>query len=388
MKQVLLTNGQQRKTLAAARSLGRKGIKPIVAEETRFNPSAFSKYSSRNLVCPSPVKKPEEFFHWLCEAIRQNQVDLLFPMDDDTMEIVMKYRPVLEKLVELPLPSVESYHTAADKGLSVKLAQKAGVPCPSTLFPASLESLENLVSGLQYPIVIKPRKSAGSRGIRVVRNREELLRQYAAVHKEYPFPIVQEYIEQGDRYDVCLLFNKSRQLRASFVQKELRHFPIPMGPSTVQESVDRPDLIEMSVALIEQLDWYGIVELEYMIDVRDGKPKFMEINPRFWNSLYMAMIAGVDFPWLLYQMAVEGDIRPVTGYKTGVLCRWLLPGDLLHFLSSKDRWKMNPPLMNIYKCPVHDDILSRDDPFPTLGFLMACVRYLFDPAMWKLIFRR
>jgi hypothetical protein len=61
----------------------------------------------------------------------------------------------------------------------------------------------------------------------------------------------------------------------------------------------------------------------------DGTPYLMEINTRFWGSLQLAIDAGVDFPWLLYQLASGKRPDPVPAYKTGIRLRWLL-GDLDH----------------------------------------------------------
>ena len=63
----------------------------------------------------------------------------------------------------------------------------------------------------------------------------------------------------------------------------------------------------------------------------------MEINTRFWGSLQLAIDAGVDFPWLLYQLASGAQPKPVDNYKTGIRLRWLL-GDLDNlYLTLKDR---------------------------------------------------
>lgn len=388
MSRVLLTDAQQRKTLAAVRSLGTKGVQVLSGEVTRWALARFSKYCRRGLVYPHPGKKPEEFYRWLKQTLQDYPCDVLLPMDDHTMEVVMSNRDSLEKLCRLPLPAVESYRIAADKALATIAAREAGLNCPETIYPQTIEEIPQLVSELNFPVVIKPRKSSGSRGIKVVSTLAELVPAYLLVHREYPFPIIQEYIPPGDKFDVCLLFNRSSQLRAAFVQKEIRFFPLENGPSTVQESVWYPELVEKATALLQQLNWYGVAEVEFMVDCRDGQPKFMEINPRFWGSLYMSMLAGVDFPWLLYRLAMEGDIEEVLTYTTGLKCRWSLPGDSLHFLVNKQRLAMDPPFISSAKSGVYDDILSFDDPVPTLGFFLACLRYLLDLEMWKFMFRR
>lgn len=388
MGHVLLTNAQQRKTLAAARSLSAGGIGVITAENTRFNPAAYSKYCGKSLVNPDPGKDPGAFLDWLIGVIPEYKVDVLFPMDDDTMEIVMNHREELEQLCRLPLPPVESYAVASDKGKSTMLAVEQGVDCPETIMPESLDDVINLAPQLKYPVIVKPRKSSGSRGIRKAHGVGELISAYKEIDLLYPSPIIQEYISPGDRYDVCLLYDGQHRLKASFVQKELRHFPLEMGPSTVQESVYCPELVEKSAALLDKLNWCGIVELEYMVDKKDGLFKFMEINPRFWNSLHLAVLAGVDFPWLLYHLALGEDIDDIHTYKTGIKCRWLLPGDILHFIYNKDRLNMNPRFFAGKKQGIYDDILSFEDPMPLLGFILACLRYLPDKDMWKFLFKR
>ena len=128
MKTVLLTNGQQRKTLAAARSLGKRGVNVIVAEETRLNVSAFSRYCKKSLVYPSPKHNPDEFYHWLMSAISKYTIHVIFPMDDDTLDVVMKHFEYFSKCCTITLPDHKSYETACDKGKAVKLAYEAGVP--------------------------------------------------------------------------------------------------------------------------------------------------------------------------------------------------------------------------------------------------------------------
>jgi predicted ATP-grasp superfamily ATP-dependent carboligase len=388
MKTVLLTNGQQRKTLAAARSLGKRGVNVIVAEETRLNVSAFSKYCKKSLVYPSPKHNPDEFYRWLMSAINKYNIHVIFPMDDDTLDVVMKHFEDFSKCCTITLPDHKSYETACDKGKAVKLAYEAGVPCPKTIFPDRLDNLKQLTINLDYPLVIKPRKSSGSRGIRIAKNEEEFTSLYMETHNIHPFPIIQEYIGIGDRYDVCLLYDKKHERKAQFVQKEIRHFPVDIGPSTVQMSIEHPELLSMAESVMKKLPWQGVVELEFMIDQRDNQLKFMEINPRFWGSLQMAIIAGVDFPWLLYKLGTKDFVENTLEYKTGLMCRWLLPGDIFHFITNKERSNMNPPLFSSKNHNIQDDTFDRKDPLPILGFILACFRYLFDINMWKFIFKR
>lgn len=388
---VLVTDAQLRKTLAAIRSLGRKGIDVFAAEDTRWTTSSFSKFCQRGLVYPEPTTDPDSFLEWLIDTLQEYSVDVLFPMDDKIMDVVIAHKNKLEKYCRMLLPDIESYSIASDKGYAVMAAQRSGLDCPRTWIlndQNDLHNLEYIMGDLAFPIIIKPRKSSGSRGIVVVYKREDFIKQYLKVHQRFPFPLIQEYIKPGPRFDVCLLFNRESQPRACFVQKEIRHFPIDRGPSTVQESVWCPDLVRCATDLLKDLHWRGIAEVEFMLDEKDGTLKFMEINPRFWNSLYLSILAGVDFPWLLYRLIIEGEIPEVTNYSIGVKCRWSLPGDILHFLFNKNRFRMDPPFWAGKGSAVFDDVLSLRDPGPTIGFIMACLHFLPNKKMWKLMFER
>ena len=69
---------------------------------------------------------------------------------------------------------------------------------------------------------------------------------------------------------------------------------------------------------------FGVAMVEFKLDKRTGKPVFLEINPRFWGSLNQAVRSGVDFPSLLYDMAVHGDVKPVYNYNLGIRTIWIL----------------------------------------------------------------
>ncbi|MFT9055431.1 MAG: ATP-grasp domain-containing protein [Ethanoligenens sp.] len=388
MKTVLITNGQLRKSLCAARSLGEKGIRVIVSEETRMNPTAFSRYCSAFVRSPNAKKEPERYLEWLKRTTADYQCDAVFPMDDDTMDIAVAHADELSSCFALPVPGKESYKKARDKRFSVQLAERSGVPCPRTVLPKEGASLPETVAALGYPLVIKPAESSGSRGIRIVCTLEELQENMKTIAEAYGHLLLQEYIPQGDRYDVCMLVGRDGEVKASFVQKELRHFPLKTGPSTVQQSVTYPELEAYALRMLAALPWFGIIEFEFMVDPRDGVPKFMEINPRFWCSLHTAVAAGVDFPFLLWELACGNKVTPVRSYLEGVTGSWILPGDTLHFLFNKNRFRMDPPFLAGKRHGVSDDILSRRDPLPALGFVLACFRYLFSAEAWQFMFRR
>ncbi|WP_420641275.1 ATP-grasp domain-containing protein [Candidatus Leptofilum sp.] len=381
---VFLTDGVIRRTLAAARALGKEGVPVTCGEETRGNLTFLSRYCDNRFKYPSPRKKTAAFVAALVEYLTRNPHEVLMPMEQDSLDIILSRRADFEAVTRLPFVDNATYRVFRDKAQTVKLAEKIGIPHPKTVFPTNPNSLAEEVIGLKFPVVIKPRGNWASRGVEVAHNLAELETLFADVHAEFPFPLIQEKIPPGEQYHVCCLMDENSKLTAVCTQKELRHHPHfeGIGASTVQMSVDRPDLVDLTVQLLQANNWYGVANSDIMIDPRNSTPMLMEVNPRFWGPLQSSIHAGVNFPHLLYRLARGEKVDPVLTYKLGVINRSFLPYDILHFLSNPERFRLQPSFFDFFGENVHFDILSWRDPLPVLGFGLTVGRYLFDPEVW------
>jgi len=389
MGRVLVTDAGARNVVAAVRSLGKKGITVAAGEDSRIAISFFSKYCRKRLVYPSPKTAPKQWLNWLLGELSERRYDMLMPMDDETVFITSQNRDLIEKYTNVPVPDFTTLMKAKDKAQTIQIATQQGVPCPKTIFINDISKIEEVADNLGYPVVIKPKESSGSRGIAYVRRREDLVDSYLKIHLKYRLPMIQEYIPAGgESCGVFLLLNKNHEARAVFAHRRLREFPLTGGPSTLRESVHRPEAVEMAIKLLRAMKWYGIAMVEFKEDPRDGQYKIMEINPRFWGSLQLSILAGVDFPYLLYKMRMDGDVEPVTEYPEGLRCRWLLPGDILHFICNPQRFKLKPSFFNFSRNNRQDDFISWQDPGPTLGFFLTVLRNLFNIDKWRHAFKR
>lgn len=388
MTTVLITDGLLRKSLSATRSLGKRGIQTIVGEKSWFSPSSYSRYCGKRVKYPNPETNQHLFITWLIELFQQENKPVFLPMDDAVMEVVMKHREEVVENSKCLLPTKASYEVAADKYETMKLAKDQKVDCPMTYLAENVEDISAITTIATFPLIIKPRKSSGSRGIRKVHTKEDLLPLFLEIRQEYSEILIQEFIPLGDRYDVCLLYDRNHEVKASFVQKEIRHFPVEMGPSTVQESVIFDDLIERSKNLLKPLAWSGIVEVEFMMDSRTNLPIVLEINPRFWNSLDLSVQSGIDFPYLLYQLCQGEEVFAQKNYEVGRRSRYLLPGDIFHFLANPNRFSMNPSILSGKRQRIYDDTFSITDPIPGVILIITCFRFLLNGKALKVFFKR
>jgi predicted ATP-grasp superfamily ATP-dependent carboligase len=270
----------------------------------------------------------------------------------------------------------------------MRLADRLGIPHPKTVFPTCGDDVAAVARGVESPLVIKPRSSSGGRGLAYIAPDDDATEAWTAVHGLHPFPMLQECIPSGPKFDVGVLMDEHGGAVASFVQKELRHFPMRDGLSTMQESVSRPDLVERAVTLLRAIGWFGLAEVEFMEDPRTGEALLLELNPRFWASIQLAIACGVDFPYLLYQLAMGHKINETHVYTVGRRCRWLVPGDLLHFLVNPERARLDPPFFDFSDASMVYDGFYAEDKRATLGVLLSTGHYLFDADLWDMLRRR
>jgi predicted ATP-grasp superfamily ATP-dependent carboligase len=300
-----------------------------------------------------------------------------------------QYHSQISKYTYLLIPDLKKIEFVRDKGNVIQFAEGHGIPVPKTLYEPLSLTLHPWGGGEGEGYVIKPRISSGSFGIVYVTKREDLLSSYQEVHRRYLFPLIQEWIpDGGGTYGLSALFDEASNVKAAFVHKKLRMYPVQGGPSTLREGVEHPQVMELGLSLLKSLNWVGIAMVEFKVDPRDGIPKLMEVNPRFWGSLQLAIVSGVDFPYLILKMARGEKFEPILHYPVGRRCRWLLFGDILHFLSNPRRFHLRPSFFRFFEPDTSYDIISKEDPFPVLGAMATFFTFLYDPEMKRFLERR
>jgi len=139
----------------------------------------------------------------------------------------------------------------------------------------------------------------------------------------------------------------------------------------------------LSRRLLESLQWRGVAMVEWKCDPRSGRPLLLEINPRFWGSLALAVRAGVDFP-RLYANAALGKPSPdfPAPYQIGTVSRWVIPGDILRYFSEPAAAR--EPLSDFLRGIVRD--AEEFDSHDLMGTLACCLctgLLALNPKYWR-----
>lgn len=368
--------------LGIVRSLGRRGIDVVVIDDER-SISRFSRYTTAAVRVPD-LRDEETTVKALLELGRRRRLDgwVVYPTREETVVALARHRDRLGRIFRIPTPPWEVTRWAWDKRNTYRRARDLGIPTPRTWRVAGDADLDAIDGTAPFAVkpAIKERfiYTTGSKAWRAD-SREQLaarVREAAALVGTEEV-IVQELIPGGGERQVayCAFFKDGRADASMTVQRLRQHPPEFGRASTFVQTVDLPELEELSLRFLRSIDYYGLVELEYKHDERDGRYKLLDVNARTWGYHTLAQRAGVDFPYLLYADQV-GRRRP-GGARTRPGVSWIrlatdVPTAVLELAGRRLDWR---GYLHSLRSSEIESVFSRDDPRPGVAEL-ALLPYL------------
>ena len=392
---VLVTDGENRSSLAVTRSLGRYGCRVVVLGRSLENLASSSRYCSASYSVSDPITNGVSFFIDVVSVVGRENIDFIFPMTEPAVLVLAEHRAELPKKVQLATSQIEQIETVFDKFAVFQLAKKMGVAIPETIFIQNREDFFDKMPDIcNFPVVVKPSMSRilvnGNfiqTKIVYAKDYDDLVQHYKTEEAlSYPSMIQEKIVGPGT--GLFTLFDGDRHL-ALFAHKRLREKPPSGGVSVVSESVALDgEMVVAAEKLLSEAKWNGVAMVEFKRDDRDGRAKLMEINGRFWGSLQLAISAGVDFPVLLLRNLQGNLVEPQKlGYRQGLKMKWLL-GTLDHIiirLKNKDelnlppnfssKWQAVVDFFRIKETQMVFDVFQRDDINP---FWFEVKKYVQD----------
>lgn len=313
--------------LGIARSLGRHGI-PVCIVDDETSISRASRYV-QHVVRVGDLRTESSLLDALSLARKKFGLAgwVLYPTRDENVAAVAANRDLLARDFRVPTPDLDCIRYVWDKRETYRLAENLTIPIPRTWFPRSEADLSDI--DMDGPLVVKPAikehffYQTHAKAWRAD-DRAELATAFrrAASIVDDGEVIVQELIPGGgqEQYAYCVLFRDGHPVASMTVRRRRQH-PSDFGrASTFVETISLPDLGELSVKFLKSIGYYGLVELEFKHDARDGSYKLLDVNARTWGYHSLGRTAGVDFPYLLYQDQLGNAVCEVHA-RPGV--RWI-----------------------------------------------------------------
>jgi|SRR5579872_4697064 len=357
--------------LAIARSLGRRGI-PVFVLEDQLSVAAVSRYVSRVIRVPDLRDERRTVDALLDVGHRfdlQNWV--VFPTRDETVAACSRYREELSQFYRITTPDWNTIQWAWNKKNTYDLAKTLGIPCPETFRVQSANELPDLYCRL--PLAIKPAVkenffyATGAKAWRAD-TISQLHELFDKASQQIPPEeiLLQEIIPGGgsQQFSYCAFVVDGRPHSALTARRERQH-PREFGrAASYVETVEVPVVEELSMRFLEAINYYGLVEVEFKLDPRDGKYKLLDVNARAWGFHGLGAAAGVDFPYLLFsdQLGKVGEPCHATA---GI--GWLrvitdVPMVLGEVLCGRLDWRMY--LRSLRRVQI-ESVFSRDDMLPS-----------------------
>jgi predicted ATP-grasp superfamily ATP-dependent carboligase len=388
----ILTDGMMRKCLSAIRALGKAGFRVDVLGDSWLTVGFWSHFTRDRVLVPEAKQDPDGFGRALTAHLRSVAARMppgarpvLLPMEEDTLRYVVRERAELREYADFLVPEPDALEACLNKGATMALAARLGLPHPRTEIAESAAALLKIAGDFsQSEFVVKPLRGVGASGVRYnpsfdSRSAEEYFQNYGAA-------LVQDRIPaEGDGVGVSLLFGADGACLAHFSHKRLQQYPNSGGPSTDRVGIHDPELLEKSLTLMRALKWKGVAMVEWKVDPRDHSAKLMEVNPRFWGSLELAVRSGVNFP-VLYAQAAAGQATENSQAVDSVRCRWLVPGEILRWLTAA-RGAREPLTKFLRGLPGEAEEWDARDLSGTFACVVCQGLAVLQPKYWKFLSR-
>jgi D-aspartate ligase len=375
--------------LGIARSLGRRSIPVCIIDDQR-SASHFSRYAAQ-VVRVKDLRDERKTVDTVIEIGKRYGYRgwVLYPTRDETVAAFARHHDRLAKYFRVTTQPWEITKWALDKANIYQLATELGIPSPQTHIVKTEAELPELYTRL--PLAIKPAMkenffyATGAKAWRA--NTPEELHDYfqkAAGRLKTEEILLQEIIPGGgsQQYSYCA-FWRNGIAQSTLVARRLRQHPREFGrAATYVETLDHPGVEHLSERFLKAIDFYGIVEIEYKLDPRDGKLKLLDVNARTWGFHGIGIPAGVDFPYLLYADQIGKAVSPSRG-RTGV--GWIrtitdVPTALSDLLSSELKLSA---YWNSLRNTRAESTFSLRDPLPSVAEILLLPYLMMKKGLVK-----
>ena len=367
--------------LGIVRSLGRHGVPVCVIDDER-SIARFSRFTTLHLKAPD-LRDPERAAASLMQLGCRHRLQgwVLFPTRDETVAVIARHRERFSRLYRLTSPPWSVVRWFWDKRNTYTLAAQLGMAAPRTWYPRSRADLDAIAG--DGPFVIKPAikehfiYATKAKAWRADNRTELVERFYRATEITGDGEVmIQELIPgKGEQqFAYCAFIKDGRPLGSMVVRRRRQHPPEFGRASTYVETVELPELESASLRLLRALDFYGLVEVEYKLDARDGRYKLLDVNARAWGYHSIGVAAGVDFPYLVFSDQMGQTPAP---QRAAANVHWIrlltdAPTALLELLQGSLKL---PGYFTSLRQATVEAVFSRDDPVPWLAEL-ALTPYL------------
>ncbi|MGH2978373.1 MAG: ATP-grasp domain-containing protein [Solirubrobacterales bacterium] len=303
--------------VAGIRGLGLGGMHVMALGPSWFSPGLWSRHTAARAVGPGVVAAPSVLGDRIARLAADHGPLVVYPSREETIDLMLSARGW--DGVVLPFPGADVLLQVRDKSRLEQTAAAAGLQTPAALFEGTAAELTG--RRFRWPVVVKPARPVSAlKTARLAGDREGLERLLQSVPPEEPL-LVQERV-RGPLVSVELVIDREGRLVARFQQVTRRTWPSAAGSIALATSVE-PDeaLVSRTAAMLAELGYWGLAQVDF-VETASGF-SLLDVNPRFYRCLPLAVACGTNLPALWHAVAVGRPVGAPGAYRTGMTYRWL-----------------------------------------------------------------
>ena len=302
---LIFSGANERAILAACNSLAAENIGFSIIARPRNDPIAKSRLGRFvAAVRQSDALDINDLVRTI-QAVRSSlPARLLYlPTSEALNRLVLQHRDQLgeECGLEIPMPAQQTYETLSDKSTFNALAQRFGIVLPPPVDDAEASPL---------PLVAKPRHEfspqTGEKLYPELLFTEAQRRAFLDGRTGHSY-FYQRYLDGASHY--YLFFFDGHGRHAALYQQNLAQQPNGKSIVAAQSCVcPDSDFMEKVTACIGSTGFVGFCMVEAMTVA--GTSYLIELNPRLWGPLSLALRCGFRISWLGNPSAMVAPAQP------------------------------------------------------------------------------
>jgi carbamoyl-phosphate synthase large subunit len=252
-----------------------------------------------------PLAKNESaYIQKLKNIVKTEGINAIIPTNDVEILTLSRYKEEFQNSCNclIIINASEEVERFNDKWLSYLWFDENKIPCPKTYLIKDLMNHENNISGLTFPMILKPRIGGGSRSIFRINSTEELLK-YSLVMPDH---VLQEYLyPDNEEYTAGVYRTRNDEVFVIILRRALK-----FGMTNTAETVFDSDLENFVRQSILKTKLSGSVNIQFRLT--EQGPKVLEINPRFSGTTGIRANFGFNDVemWLLESVLGEKVLKP------------------------------------------------------------------------------
>jgi predicted ATP-grasp superfamily ATP-dependent carboligase len=314
----LVADAHLRWSLAGIRGLGRAGLRVVALGPRTTSPGLWSRFAEAREVGPDSVADARGFASAVGRVAAEYGPLVVYAGNEEAIDALLD-GPATPPEVLLPYPGAGPTQRLRDKSALPELAAEAGLQTPMTYARATVAELR--IESPPAPCVVKPvRPSAALDHARVI-DSDPGLRSLLAELPASELLLVQERAA-GPLIGLALVMDREGVVAARFQQVAHRTWPPSAGGSSLAVSIaPDEDLVSKAARMLSAAGYWGLAHIQFLTTSRGHA--LIDVNPRFYGSLPLALAAGVNLPAAWHAVALgQSPVRP-RPYRTGVSYRWM-----------------------------------------------------------------